>query len=148
MTIAIYAARPDGSRARRLIRSGSEPAFSPTGSKIAFGSGRDRNGLFTYGEVESFADELYVANADGTNQRRLTHTRLLNEGSPSWRDESRVAFQSGKEIDNAEGTSLLEVNADGTCRRTILGDPKLDTWYARPAWRPPASGRVTARKHC
>jgi hypothetical protein len=93
-------------------------------------------------------NELYVANADGSGQRRLTHTRNLNEGSPSWRDESRIAFQVGEEIDNAEGTRILEVNADGTCRRTILGDPKLDTWYARPAWKPTESGGPTAQMRC
>jgi Tol biopolymer transport system component len=147
-TIAIYAARPDGSGARMLIRDGSEPALSPTGSKLAYASVRDRNGRFTYGEAESSVSELYVAKADGSGQRRLTHTPNLNEQSPSWRDRSRIAFQEGEEIDNAEGMRILEVNADGTCRRTILADPKLDTWYARPAWEPAKSGSAAPQTPC
>ncbi|MCK4394724.1 PD40 domain-containing protein, partial [Candidatus Bipolaricaulota bacterium] len=44
---------------------------SPDGSKIAFTSDRDGN------------PEIYVMNADGTNQQRLTNS-LATDGSPVW----------------------------------------------------------------
>jgi TolB protein len=39
----------------------SDPAWSPDGRRLAFGSDRD-------GDLE-----VYVMNADGSGQRRLTH---------------------------------------------------------------------------
>jgi Tol biopolymer transport system component len=144
----IYAAQADGSRPSPLIRNGSVPALSPNGSRVAYASGRDRNGLFTYGDSEKFANELYVANADGTHRHRITRTRELNESSPSWRDDNRITFEAGKEIGNAEGTSLFEISADGTCRRTILADPKLNTWYTSPTWQPTTPGSGARPSSC
>ena len=46
-----------------------EPAWSPDGTKIAFTSDRDASG------------EIYVMNADGSNQTRLTS---LGGGAPDW----------------------------------------------------------------
>ncbi len=43
-----------------------EPAYSPDGSRIAFTSFRDANA------------EIYVMNADGTAQTRLTNTESGN----------------------------------------------------------------------
>jgi len=57
-----------------------EPAWSPDGQRIAFSSNRDGN------------YELYVMNADGSGQRRLTHNRPVDAG-PSWSpDGKRLAF--------------------------------------------------------
>ena len=79
--------------------------------------------------------------ANGSGRRRLTRTRDVNETAPAWSpDGERIAFQRGRAFDNAEGMSLHQMNPDGTCERTILADPKLDTWYARPAWRPSGEG--------
>ena len=53
----------DGSNARRLTRSNGndfESAWSADGSKIAFQSNRDGN------------EEIYIMNADGSGQTRLT----------------------------------------------------------------------------
>jgi Tol biopolymer transport system component len=137
MRSALVTVRRDGSRERKLLDRAGEPAFSPDGRRIAFVSDRDENGSLSYGDRTTFASELYVMGVDGSSQRRLTWTRDLNEAAPSWSpDGSRLAFQRGRVIDNAEGTSLLEMNADGTCEREILADPRLDTWYASPAWRP------------
>jgi Tol biopolymer transport system component len=49
-----------------------DPAWSPDGLQIVFA--RDREG----------AQEIYVMNADGSGQTRLTH-RLALSGHPSWR---------------------------------------------------------------
>jgi Tol biopolymer transport system component len=129
--------RPDGSDARRLADRTSDPAFSPDGRRIAVAGDRDENGELSYGERVSFANELYIMNADGSHRRRLTSTKNLNELQPSWLPSgTRIAYQRGKAFDNAEGTVLMQINADGRCPRPLLADPGLDTWYAAPAWRP------------
>jgi Tol biopolymer transport system component len=148
-TSAIFLAKADGSGARKLLDRASDPAFSPDGRRIAFVSDRDENGSLSYGDREFFANELYVMTADGSDQQRLTHTRDLNEAAPSWLPSgTRIAFQRGKAFDNAEGMSLLQINADGTCERTILADPRFETWYARPAWRPKKTRRGSGPLAC
>jgi Tol biopolymer transport system component len=146
-TGAIYAVRPNGSNPRKLIGNGSDPALSPNGTEIAFVSDRDRNGKLSYGDRDRLANELYLARPNGKNQRRLSHTRALNERGPSWRG-SRIAYQRGDQINNAEGMSLFEVNSDGTCRHAILADPKLDIWYASPAWQPTKGRGAVGHLRC
>ena len=136
-TAEVWVMRPDGSDARRLADRSSDPAYSPDGERIAFASDRDEHGELSYGERVSYANELYVMNADGSDHRRLTRTRDLNELQPAWLPSgARIAYQRGKTIDNAEGTVVMQVNPDGACARAILADARLDTWYAAPAWRP------------
>lgn len=140
-TSAIYRANADGTSQQLVLRRAADPALSPDGTQIAYVSDRDRNGSLNYGDKEFVANELYVMNSDGSGPRRLTRTRELNERKPTWSpDGSRIAFQRGEQTGNAEGTSLFQVNADGTCEHEILADPRLDTWYADPAWRPGERG--------
>jgi Tol biopolymer transport system component len=148
-TSALFLAKPDGSDERKLLDRASDPAFSPDGRRIAFVSDRDENGQLNYGDRDFFANELYVMNADGTDQRRLTRSAGLNERSPSWLPAgTRIAFQRGKQVENAEGTSLFQINSNGTCEHKILADPRLDTWYAGPAWRPSTSRLARDRLSC
>ena len=49
-----------------------DPTWSPDGSQIAFGSGRDGN------------LEIYIMNADGSEQTNFTNTPDDNEFEPSW----------------------------------------------------------------
>ena len=58
---------PDGTR-KRLIESVQDGAYSPDGTLIAYA----RNG------------DLWVANADGSGQRRLAVTPNVDEWGPSW----------------------------------------------------------------
>jgi len=71
----IYLVRPDGTDLRRLTkltRVNGAPAWSPDGKRIAFTSDRDH--------PES--DSIYVMQADGTKQKRLTTD--ANDASPTW----------------------------------------------------------------
>jgi Tol biopolymer transport system component len=141
--------RPDGSARRRLIGTARDPAYSPSGGRIAFASYRDRNGRLCYGDRCLHAGELYVANANGAHRRRLTRTRALNEAHPSWLgDGSRIAYQRGRVFGNAEVPSLLEVNSDGSCRTQILAGSGRGAWYGSPAWRPTRSGHNAGRLRC
>jgi Tol biopolymer transport system component len=85
-TSAVWVMRPDGSHAQRLARRSVDPAFSPDGRRIAFASDRDENGELSYGDRVLVANELYVMNAHGSHQRRLTRTTDLTRCSPrGWR---------------------------------------------------------------
>jgi Tol biopolymer transport system component len=127
----------DGSGLQMLAPDSADPAFSPDGNQIAFVSSRDRNGIVRTGEDESaYADELYVMNADGRKPRRLTYTSELSERAPSWSpDGTRIAYARQ---DSGFTKIVAVVNADGSCGREIAADPRGNTWYSEPAWRPGA----------
>ncbi len=60
----VWVIKPDGSEETQLSDSGSWPSWSPGGTHIAFTSTRDGNA------------ELYIMNADGSAQTRITHTQV------------------------------------------------------------------------
>jgi Tol biopolymer transport system component len=139
-TCAVYSVSADGSGLRRLAERASQPAFSPDGRLIAFVSDRDENGERTAGEDEVvFANELYVMNADGGNERRLTRSESLDEAAPAWSpDGSRIAYS--REGPARFMKELMVVNADGTCPTQLVGDASDESLVApsfdSPAWRP------------
>jgi TolB protein len=137
----------DGSGLQTLAADSADPAFSPSGNEIAFVSSRDRNGTLATGEDESaYANELYVMSADGREPRRLSHTGMLSELAPSWSpDGTRIAYAR-------RGSSftmvVAVVNADGSCGSEIAADPRGDTWYSAPAWRPRGTRTGEGALHC
>lgn len=77
-------------------------SFSPDCSKIAFVSGR------------AGSPQIYVMNADGSNQRRLTYQGTYNT-SPSWSPSGEViAFQGRDERNNYD---IFTVNLAGSIER-------------------------------
>ena len=136
-TREVWVMGPDGSDARRIAERASDPAFSPDGRRIAFGSDRDENGSLSYGDRVFYANELYVMDADGSSPRRLTRTHALNELRPAWMPGgARIAYQRGYDYQNAEVTSVMQANADGSCARAMLTGRPRGSWYGAPAWRP------------
>ena len=78
----IYSVNGDGTKLTPVITGGIDPAYSPDATKIAFSR-------WTY------PPGLYVANADGSNQRSLFGTNQLL--SPQWSpDGSKIAFTQQK----------------------------------------------------
>jgi Tol biopolymer transport system component len=68
----IWVVGADGTGARELLDEwATDPTWSPDGTKIAFAS--DRDGNF----------EIYVMDADGTAQTRLT-INPGNDSGPTW----------------------------------------------------------------
>jgi Tol biopolymer transport system component len=127
----------DGSRRTVSSVPGTDPAWSPDGSEIAF------VGIRTFPE---YADrygspqrlDLFVVGADGMDQRRLTGPLDDDLGGepgafhPSWwPDGSRLFFHSGEGI--GAQTSAFVVNADGSCEQRF-GPPDVPLGF--PAWRP------------
>lgn len=85
----IFTINPDGTGLTTLTRNpGSSdtcPAWSPDGARIVFVSERDSN------------QELYVMNADGTEQTRLTNHPAADDW-PAWSpDGERIAFSSDRD---------------------------------------------------
>jgi hypothetical protein len=112
----------DGSNQINLTNSRTEegPAFSPDGSKIAFVS--SRNGNF----------EIYVMNADGSGQTRLTNNPA-NDIDPSFSpDGSKIAFVSRRD-GNFE---IYVMNADGSGQTRLTNNPGFDS---APSFSPDGS---------
>jgi len=84
------------------------PLSGSGGGRIAFSSKRDGN------------YEIYVMNADGTDQRRLTKTRNDEEGGAAWSpDGTQIAFSSSREsygrirVMNADGSNVRRLTTKG-----------------------------------
>jgi len=79
----IFAMNADGTKAVDISKaSGASPAWSPDGKKIAFVSDR----------ATGLNPQLYVMNANGSGQTRITRD-AVTDGSPTWSpDGKRVAF--------------------------------------------------------
>jgi Tol biopolymer transport system component len=94
------------------------PEFSPDGLKVAFTS--NRNGETT---------EIWVANADGTNQTQLTHGPGQNQGSARWSPDGRwLAFDSQ---DAERGFDIFTIESTGGQPRRFTSEPSNE--YA-PSW--------------
>jgi PKD repeat protein len=156
---------PDGLNTTRLTSSGTQPVWSPDGTRIAFVDGSpsdivllnlsDENlsNLTNHpaqhrspawspdGAQIAFASdrdgqlELYLMNADGSGVRRLT----FNEGFvglPAWfRDGTSIAFDCEVESGN---TDICAIKTDGTNLVRLTSDPRTDSGAAVS----PADGRI------
>jgi Tol biopolymer transport system component len=116
----VFTMNPDGSGQRALTGTSAfegEPAWSPTGQKIALTANRPNN------------YEIYAMNADGSGLTNLTQTSASGEGSPTWSpDGSRIAYSRN----DSDHIRLWVMNADGTGQTQITAGPR-DTY---PDWSP------------
>src|SRR5215218_6576754 len=82
-------------------------------------------------------DDLWVMDADGSNQTNLTNTPDTNEGQPAWSpDGTKIAF-TGPGAPNEDGIRLGDVyiiDADGTNRTNLTDTPNRRDY--QPSWAP------------
>jgi TolB protein len=135
----LFVINDDGSGVRQLTRSGydrGDPDVSPDGAKIAFTMwAPDVSCLPTY---PTCGHEIYVMDAAGSNERRLT-INMEQDGHPAWSpDGSRIAFAGAR----SGSANIYVMNADGTGQRQVTA---LSNWNYQPAWSPDGSRIAFAR---
>jgi hypothetical protein len=111
--------RLDGSQRRRVVQDteAAFPSWSPNGKYIAYHSIRGGEGRFN----------IYIANADGTQERQL-----VDGEQATWSpDSSRLAYKG------CEGSScgLMIVNLDGSGKRRLTTCDKCAN-DGNPSWSP------------
>ncbi len=100
-----------------IIGCGGGEEAEVSSLRIAFNSVRDGN------------DEIYLMNADGSGDTRVTNhpaPDLIPEWSP---DGSKIVFES----DRDGNTELYVMNTDGSGQTNITNNPAPDRW---PRWSP------------
>lgn len=130
----VYVADLDGENVRRLTAApgaNAEPAWSPDGSELAFTSDRDRDGRCLFHDCNGFAPELYVMDADGGSQRRVTRNRAYDL-FPAWSpDGARIVFARIR--DENDDYELYSVDSAGGRARRLTDN---GAWDVMPEWAP------------
>ena len=114
----------DGSNIDRLTSADDwEPAWSPDGTRIAFASLRDGN------------PELYIMDADGKNQQRLTENDV-DDWQAAWSpDGMKLAYTSG--LDGNWNIYIMDLSAGiPSSRETITQLTYHNAKDSFPAWSP------------
>ncbi|HEX6455912.1 MAG TPA: hypothetical protein VF009_05270, partial [Solirubrobacterales bacterium] len=134
------ALRLDGSGSTMLAENAGGPVYSPDGTRLALVTIGNQRTIGSRGESLTYSPtELAVAAADGSGLTRLTHTRKL-EVLPRWDPSGqRLAYTLFSPVlDEAGalglGDSIMEVNADGSCRTKVLSMPRVILYGA--TWQP------------
>ena len=116
---------PDGSNQTRLTTNTAvdlQPQWSPDGTKIVFRSERDGGGL----------SAIYVMNADGSGQTRLTFNGF--DAAPAWSpDGTKIVYRSIRMDGNPD---IYVMDADGSNQMRMTTDAAND---AQPRWSPNGS---------
>ena len=120
----------------RLPVDGLFPVYSPDGSEIA---------LFRESGNQGKSD-LYVLDIASGALRRLTRTPKFFDGFASWDPSGeRIAFAQFPRGFFELPSSIVQINADGTCPVKALSAPR--TAFFVPAWQP-GPGRGAGRIDC
>ena len=94
--------------------------------QIAFASNRDAGNY-----------EIYVMDADGKNQQRLTNRPFFDDWSPSWSpDGERIAFMSvdSRGISDIPTSEIYVMGADGGNLQNLTSSSSFDD--RTPSWSP------------
>jgi TolB protein len=133
----IYTMNVDGTDVRRLTTTpgyDGGPWWSPDGTQIVYRAWHppdsaglaDYRGLLAQRMVRPSRMELWVMNADGSNQRQITNLGGANFG-PSWTpDGRRIVFSSNHKSPRSRNFELYLVNLDGTGLEQITNHAEFD----------------------
>lgn len=130
----VYTMDADGKHETRLTTNAADdaaPVWSPQGDKIAFVSNRRGDGY-----------EIYLMNADGSNQRPLRADAPVRAIAADWSpDGSRLAYAEGDDV------YVIQVVAPGGGDSTsapvnVSADKAAGSQDMEPAWSPGGSKLV------
>jgi Tol biopolymer transport system component len=133
----IYTMNVDGTNVRQLTTApgyDGGPWWSPDGTKIVYRAWHPTDTA----ELRAYRDllgqrmirpnrmELFVMNADGSDQRQITSLGGANFG-PSWTpDGRRIIFSSNHKNPRSRNFDLYLVNLDGTGLLQVTTNPEFD----------------------
>ena len=137
----VFAVDRDGLNMKRLTSEpgyDGEPAWSPTGDRIAYrriepGTGRA---------------DLWVMNADGSQKMKLTGDlpAIESAGAPAWSpDASRIAFVTNSSGVAGFASTLWTMKADGSDKRRVLATGVAGD--RDPTWSPDGSSIAFIRSY-
>jgi VCBS repeat-containing protein len=137
--LEIYTMMPDGTDIKQLTSKNDTEdlaaKWSPDGQQIAFSSSREGSNSY----------DIYVMNANGSNQTSLTNAPSLDI-DPAWSpDGQQIMFVSAGQIgeSNVPNGELYVMNADGSNQTRITNTFRLEDnpdWQAHNvASRPPVA---------
>jgi len=134
--LELYTMNVDGTNIRRLTTAAGYDGgafFSPDGTRIVYRgwhpSGEDLlayRDLLARGLVRPNRMELFVMNADGTDQRQITNLGGANFAPIFTPDGNRIIFSSNHRNPRSRNFDLFLVNLDGSALETVTTHGEFD----------------------
>jgi len=135
----IYTMRTDGTRLKRLTRAlgyDGGPFFSPDGKRIVYrafhpqtaSDSADYRALLDQKLVRPTRMDIWVMDADGSNQRRVTNLPGANFAPFITPDGKRIIFASNHQNPRSRNFDLYLVNLDGTGLEPVTTSQEFDAF--------------------
>jgi len=108
----------DGTKITDLHINGYDPSVSPDGTKITFCSLRDDQ-----------YSQIYVANADGSGEKRITRITSGDSCGPAWsHDGKKIAFYSFAMPHPSRNPAIWEMDPDGSNQKRLVEHGMSPSW--------------------
>lgn len=133
----IYTMKPDGSDVKRLTNTlgyDGGPSFSLDGKRIVYRSRHPQDAaeaakykdLLARGLVQPTKMDLWIMEADGSNQRQITHLAGASFGPMLRRAGEKIIFSSNYEQPRGPEFDLYRISEDGTGLEPVTRAPGFD----------------------